>query len=271
MTKPLVSVIIPVWNCEKWLKTVIDSVVKQDYQQWELLVIDNGSTDASFRLIQQYNEPRIRSFQQPHSGVSSARNLGLENAQGTFICFLDCDDQLPPTSLGTRVEHFEKHPTLGFVDGTVEVWNADFSAQNHSYIPSFTGQPFDELRTLSGTCFYGITWMIRREVIGSIRFKPNMTHSEDLAFFATVADSKWHYDFVQTAVYQVRKREDSAMSNLDGLASGYRLLFDHFTTLRPKETGWKNTFRGKVRRILVRSYLKRFQLSAAFKSWRRWR
>lgn len=270
MTKPLVSVIMPVWNGEKWLKTAIDSVLKQTYPQWELLVIDNGSTDASFRLIQQYNDPRIRTFQQTHSGVSSARNLGLENAQGTFICFLDCDDQLPPNSLGTRVGHFEKHPSVGFVDGAVEVWTADFSVQTHSYIPSFTGQPFDELRTLSGTCFYGITWMIRGEALGKARFDPKMTHSEDLAFFATVADSKWRYDFVQTALYQVRKREDSAMSNLDGLASGYRLLFDHFTALRPYDSHWQNTFRAKVRRILVRSYLKRFQLPSAFRSWRRW-
>lgn len=270
MANQLVSIIMPIWNGEPWLEQAVDSVIKQEHQHWELLLIDNGSTDRSWELIHGYSDPRIRIFQQSHDGVSSARNLGLDQAKGNYICFLDCDDQLPPKSLKARIARFEHHADIGFVDGKVEVWNHDFTLQTNTYTPQFTGLPLNELRTLSGACFYGITWMIRATAIKHHRFPLSMSHSEDLAFFASLADSHWKYSAVEVPVYQVRKRPHSAMSNLDGLATGYQMLFAHLQSLRPKETEWQTCFRSKVRRILFRSYLKKFQIVAALRSWLRW-
>lgn len=270
MTKQLVSIIMPVWNGENWVAEAIESALQQSYTHWELLVVDNGSSDHSLEIIQQFNDPRIRLFQQAHSGVSNARNLGLDNANGDFICFLDCDDELPPQSLATRVDLFYRQPKLGFADGIIEVWNADFSLQSALHTPTFSGEPLNELRTLSSTCFYGITWMIRAEAIGNKRFNTDMSHSEDLAFFATVSNARWCYDSVGVAIYKVRKRAGSAMSDLDGLAKGYEMLFTHLTLLRPEEKDWQPIFRSKVRRILFRSFIKKYHFFRAFRSLSRW-
>lgn len=92
MTK--ISVIMPVYNCEEYLKESIDSVLKQTVQEWELLCIDDGSTDKSVKILKEYAErdERIHVFTQNNQGAGPARNLGLQNAQGEFVSFLDADD-----------------------------------------------------------------------------------------------------------------------------------------------------------------------------------
>ena len=92
MTK--ISIIMPVYNCEEYLKKSIDSVLQQTLQEWELLCIDDGSTDKSIDILKEYAEgdKRIHIFSQHNQGPGSARNLGLQNAKGEFVSFLDADD-----------------------------------------------------------------------------------------------------------------------------------------------------------------------------------
>lgn len=91
---PKVSVIVPVYNTEKWLARCIDSILAQTFTNFELLLINDGSTDSSGAICDEYAEKdsRIRVFHKPNGGVSSARNLGLDNATGEWITFCDADD-----------------------------------------------------------------------------------------------------------------------------------------------------------------------------------
>lgn len=98
---PKISIIVPVYNVEKYLHQCIDSVLAQTFTDWELLLIDDGSPDRSGEICDDYavKDSRIRVFHKPNGGVSSARNLGLDNAHGEYITFLDSDDWLEPTYL----------------------------------------------------------------------------------------------------------------------------------------------------------------------------
>ena len=89
-----ISIIMPVYNCEEYLKESIDSVLKQTMQEWELLCVDDGSTDRSADILREYakKDSRIHVFTQQNQGAGPARNLGLQNAQGEFVSFLDADD-----------------------------------------------------------------------------------------------------------------------------------------------------------------------------------
>ena len=91
---PKISVIVPVYNTEKYLKRCIDSILAQSFSDFELLLIDDGSTDASPAICDEYaaKDTRVRVFHKPNGGVSSARNIGIENTQGNFITFIDADD-----------------------------------------------------------------------------------------------------------------------------------------------------------------------------------
>ena len=95
-TSPTISVIIPVYNAEKYLRSCIDSVLAQTYKDFELLLIDDGSKDSSGAICDEYaaQDARVSVFHKENGGVSSARNLGLDNAQGEWITFVDSDDYI---------------------------------------------------------------------------------------------------------------------------------------------------------------------------------
>lgn len=99
--QPLISVIMPAYNADKYIARAIDSVLGQTYAQWELLVVNDGSTDTTPQIAQDYAEkdPRIQVINQSNQGVSAARNKGLDHAQGTFIAFIDSDDYYDLTFL----------------------------------------------------------------------------------------------------------------------------------------------------------------------------
>lgn len=106
MTGPLVSVVVPIFNGERTIDRCVDSILRQEYQHFELLLIDDGSTDGSSSICDQYAEgdERIRVFHTKNEGVSSARNVGIKNAKGEAIVFVDADDFVLETLLGELID-----------------------------------------------------------------------------------------------------------------------------------------------------------------------
>ena len=100
-TNPLVSVIVPVYNGAKTLRATVDSVLSQTYEKWELILVNDGSTDNSSEVCHELaqKDPRIRVIDQANTGVTGARANGLSNAKGTWVTFLDADDRLTPIAL----------------------------------------------------------------------------------------------------------------------------------------------------------------------------
>ena len=107
--KPLVSVIVPVYNVYPYLRDCVQSVQAQSYQNWELLLVDDGSTDGSGELCDELavEDGRIRVFHKPNGGQSDARNVGLQQTQGKYFYLLDSDDLIRSTALAQFVERCE--------------------------------------------------------------------------------------------------------------------------------------------------------------------
>ena len=101
MSKPLVSIIVPVYNSEKWIDKCINSVLNQSYADFELILVDDGSMDSSFCIMQQYalKDKRIQVYHKDNSGVSDTRNFGINHANGDWITFVDSDDCLSASFL----------------------------------------------------------------------------------------------------------------------------------------------------------------------------
>lgn len=123
MNTPLVSVIIPTYNRAWTLKKAIDSVLEQDYKNFELIVVDDGSTDETEALVKKYDKS-VRFIQQANMGVSAARNKGISASFGTLIAFLDSDDYWYPEKLSVQVEFFKKNPDA-LICQTDEIWIRD--------------------------------------------------------------------------------------------------------------------------------------------------
>ena len=115
LEKPLVSVIMPVYNSDDYIGQAIESVLSQDYQNFELVLVDDGSTDNTREVIQRYTDSRIKYLHQENKGVSSARNMGIRHAQGQYIMPLDADDMMASASMTKHLEEFEMHPEADLV------------------------------------------------------------------------------------------------------------------------------------------------------------
>ncbi|RUT02705.1 hypothetical protein DSM106972_056250 [Dulcicalothrix desertica PCC 7102] len=108
-----VSVIIPLYNAEKYIAATIESVLAQTYKDFEILIIDDGSPDRSVEVCQQFTDPRIKIIHQANRGLPGARNTGIRHAQGDYLAFLDADDIWLPTKLEKHVNHLDNSPTVG--------------------------------------------------------------------------------------------------------------------------------------------------------------
>ena len=261
MTLPLVSIIMPVYNAEPYVAEAIESVIGQSHKHWEMIIVNDGSTDHSAEIIARYTDPRIHFLSQPNQGVSSARNAGLKHSSGEYICFLDADDAWPQNSLSSRLRVFQQSADTQFVDGAVNVYEGTWKNLIRTWHPSFEGNPYDQLMRLSEKCFYGLTWMVHRNPGQSYRFQEGMTHAEDLLFYISLT-TQGRYAFTSDVILHHRKNSSSASVNLDGLANGYRTLFNQ---LQHSLTSTGRRYLSlRIRRIMFLSYLSRGKISKAF-------
>lgn len=104
MNAPQISVIIPAYNAGAWLKEAINSVIQQTFQDWELIIVNDGSTDDTAQVARNHVDTRIRVVEQQNAGVSAARNTGIDTARGSHITFLDADDAMHPNNLALKME-----------------------------------------------------------------------------------------------------------------------------------------------------------------------
>jgi glycosyltransferase involved in cell wall biosynthesis len=118
MERKLISVIIPAYNAEKYLAEALDSIVSQDYQPHEVIVVDDGSTDNTAAIVKSY--PEARYVYQSNRGLAAAKNTGLTHATGGLISFLDSDDIWLPSKSRREVEYLEAHPEKGCVLARVQ-------------------------------------------------------------------------------------------------------------------------------------------------------
>jgi len=118
MTRPLVSVVVPVYNGERFLAEALDSVLAQEYEPLEVVVVDDGSTDASAEIVRRYP---VRLIRQENAGVAAARNAGIAASSGAFLALLDQDDVWLPGKVGRQVDYLTAHEEAGFVHAWVDI------------------------------------------------------------------------------------------------------------------------------------------------------
>ena len=177
MTRPLISVIIPVYNCVEYLQKALASVLEQDGVAVEVILVDS-SKDNSCAILSRQSEPRVRYVYQEPRGVSAARNLGIQHAQGDYVAFQDADDEWLPEKLKTQLSAFHRYPDAGLVftdtmmfrDGGViqEAMNRDmlrdWCRSHSSDLPGcYYGGLYEQL--LIRDCMNTSSVLVRRKVL----------------------------------------------------------------------------------------------------------
>jgi len=196
VTKPLVSVIVPAYNCERYLAAALDSIFAQTYRPVEVIVIDDGSTDRTAQIIAGYGD-RVVSLRQDNSGPAAARNTGLDHARGEFISFLDADDLYHPEKLARQMALFDRHPAMEMSICAVEnFWDGD-PAEEASQLRK------RELRKV----FIGVVVqavLVRRSVFDKVgRFKADLRFCEDTDWYLRTGEAKVFGEWLhETLVYR---------------------------------------------------------------------
>lgn len=197
-TNHKVTLIVPVYNAEKFLDRCIDSILRQTYQNWEAILVNDGSTDSSLEILNSYAEKdsRFRVINKSNGGASSARNAGLEALWSDYFCFVDADDSIHPDYLrkllGAAIEHQCDLVVTGinFKDrGGVLGLSGLLELKPSQYIKCITGGPFAKL--------------YRRDVVNNprLRFCEDMLYAEDYVFTRTYSLRVKRYYAVRESMY----------------------------------------------------------------------
>jgi glycosyltransferase involved in cell wall biosynthesis len=208
----LVSVIIPAFNAEAFLQEAIESVLAQDYSPFELIVVDDGSTDSSGKIAESY--PQVRCIRLSHGGVSAARNAGIAAAQGEFIAFLDADDIWMPHKLTVQVGYLCAHPEVGFA----------FAYQRFIFEQGIEAPPWfpQKLLTQDSPGFLPSTLIVRKEVFECAGgFSTSLRRGEDTEWLLRARDCGIQMGIVKETLL-LRRAHSGNVSLMK--PSDYRLL-----------------------------------------------
>ncbi len=190
--RPAISIVMPVYNAASMIETTLDSIFQQDFKDFEIIVIDDGSTDDSVAIVEQnrVRHDRIFVHSQENAGVSVARNRGLDFARGKYVCFLDADDLVTPGSLRRRFEFLE--------EGTYKVCGG---------LTSIIDQDGRSLNLVVGrraASWYRDAWQVpcqisaimgRSDVMKRQRFVPGKRYAEDWQYMTDILQEGWQIGF----------------------------------------------------------------------------
>ncbi len=224
---PLVSVVIPVFNCEKYIKACLESIINQSYKNLEIIIINDGSSDESRNIIKEVYtaDSRVKFIDKKNEGVSITRNLGIELSSGDFITFIDGDDFVAPTFIEDALKYIRVYNLDFILGGTqrfTELKKSNYTIKCNEDIVVYR----DDLRilkqkTLSNgivedsrldMCFTSgsVCKVFTRKSIASIRFKPELKIGEDTVFNLEVLDKCSCVGVVPNIWYYYRMNEQSA-------------------------------------------------------------
>ena len=250
-----ISIIVPVYNTEKYLRRCIDSVLAQTYKDFELLLIDDGSKDSSGVICDEYaaKDARLRVFHKENGGVSDTRNYGLDLAQGKYLMFLDSDDfwlrnDVLEMLIGKAEENdldiIRGEYSAMHEDGTL-AWNREISAERRNHAGQIlTNVEFLEY-AIHGEFFLPLS-MIKLSSIGKLRFEVGRVFLEDMLFYSTYLLHSLRCMYVPNIrFYAYRKNEGSASNeaNVRKLADSFSMCYRfHDLAQNTRDVALKNKF-----------------------------
>ena len=226
-----ISCIIPVYNAEKYLRHCLDSVLSQTFTDYEVILVNDGSTDGSEKICNEYaiGDSRVKVVNKLNGGVSSARNLGIDIASGKFVCFVDADDVIPNSCFKVLVD-FAKHDDCGAVAGRIGSKTLD-SEKKHKQEQAKEINTWDEFCRAVNKGFFCTAYaaLFSRKILidYGIRFNERIRYGEDslfnIEYFAVVKSAI----ILSSVVYYYFIHDESSSHKyyLDGAVDNWVLWF----------------------------------------------
>lgn len=216
MKESLVTIIIPIYNVEKYLKRCVDSVICQTYNNLEILLVDDGSTDSCPNICDEYckTDVRIKVFHKTNGGLSDARNFGLDNMSGDFVYFLDSDDYISADAIKLLIEAQEKSNADMIIGNSVIIdennnqtkWSCTFNDE------VFLAKELLERKIIPAKHVIACNKLYRNTVFNNVRFPKSLIHEDEYILSDVVKNSK-NVSTVSKITYYYFQRSDGIMKS----------------------------------------------------------
>lgn len=235
---PLVSIIIPAYNAERYIARAIKSALNQTWRDIEVIVVDDGSTDRTAEIVRSFKDPRVRYIYQQNQNVGSARNHGIKESKGKYITFLDADDEYLPEKVEKQVEFLEQNPKYQVVYcDTIQFYsdNPDKLFIKKGEHPS--GDIFEAL--LHSSVINPNTVMMAKELlvkVGMFDERPNFP--EDWELWLRIARAGYLFGHIHEGLVKVEMRKDSKTTievNLQAKKYLLEIFQNLFSVMTPEE------------------------------------
>ncbi len=234
--QPLVSIITPSYNSEKYIRETVKSVQEQTYTNWEMIIVDDCSKDNSRAVLEELasEEERIKiHFLQENSGAAVARNTAIRLAKGKYIAFLDSDDKWKPNKLQTQLEFMQKHD-YAFTFSGYDLMNENGELLGKSVeIP----QSIDYHGLLKNTIIGCLTVIVNREKVGEFQM-PNIRARQDLALWLLILKRGFKAYGLQQSLAMYRIVPGSVSSNKVNMIKKNWYVYRKIENLNVLSAGW---------------------------------
>lgn len=225
----MISIVIPTYNAESFIKETIESVLKQTHTEWELIIIDDGSTDSTADIIQEYVEKdsRIKYYYQTNAGVSTARNKGINLSKGKYIAFLDADDIWLPNNLKEKVKILESDSDVYWVFSNIIYFYNDTEIIEKLTEGFSKGKWLDSILSWQGVVKTNPSnIIIRRECCYTkgILFDEQLSTAADKYFCIQLANS-FKGAFINKPLVRYRVVDGSMSKNINAMEADELLLY----------------------------------------------
>lgn len=217
--KDLITVVVPIYKVEKYLEKCIDSIIKQTYENLEIILVDDGSPDKCPQICDEYakNDSRIRVIHKENGGVSSARNIGMENARGKWIAFIDADDWIEEKYFEKMLDRVKTNDADIVLCGYNRVMpNCNIKINSNGGDEKVNAKEY-LIKVLNPQTGYGFVHMkiIKKQVIGDTRFDTDLKVGEDALFNIEISKKINTAILVKEALYNYRNNSESVVKKFD--------------------------------------------------------
>lgn len=210
---PSVSVIIPTYNRGNFIGESISSVLSQTYTDFELIIVDDGSTDNTEYIISTFSDPRLQYIKQPNRGRSKARNHALSLACGKYITFLDSDDLYLPNKIELQVDYLNNHPGVGMVYTSAYCIDTHGAPLAHKYEATESGLIYDQIAFFTPITITLPTVMTYKQVLDSVGgFDESLHRFEDTDMWRRISKC-YRIDAIPEYTCQLRTHDDNSLIN----------------------------------------------------------
>lgn len=231
---PKVCVIIPACNAMKYLPAALTSVLEQTFTDFEVLIVNDGSSDRIQQWANSLTDKRVRLISQPNQGVSVARNTGISNTQSEYIAFLDADDLWQPTKLAEQVEFLDSHPHVGLVSTWVTLID---EGDNFLSEAKLRFNPKKIWRQMIEQCLIscGSVPMVRRSCFENVGlFDPSLQFGEDWEMWTRIA-SRYEFGLLESCLVSYRQHADNVSKKSRDMKPDFQQLIEKMFVAAPTE------------------------------------